>query len=91
MVFGRTILLQIFKKNYARQIFNIKNVVQKGNAPIMNIGGGNVRIQLHHVVSKAVDIYRVVPMTPKNHTLFHVRYGYHYFKSLERGTPWLLE
>lgn len=83
---------QMLKKSPLKsKIFNLKDVVQKGNAPIMNFGGKNVRIQLHHVVSKAVDIYRVVPMTPKNHTLFHVRYGYHYFKSLERGTPWLLE
>lgn len=53
----------------------------------MNINGSQVRIQLHHVVSKANDMFRVVPMTPQNHTLFHVRYGYHYNNP---KLPWIM-
>lgn len=73
-----------------QMIFKIKNfadVAQKGRAPIMNINGSQVRIQLHHVVSKANDLFRVVPMTPQNHTLFHVRYGYHYNNP---KLPWIM-
>lgn len=80
-------MLKADKSSLASKILNFNDVIEKGKAPIMNINGSEVRIQLHHVVSKANDMFRVVPMTPQNHTLFHVRYGYHYNNP---KLPWLM-
>lgn len=80
-------ILKTDKSSVASKILNFNDVIEKGKAPIMNINGSEVRIQLHHVVSKANDMFRVVPMTPQNHTLFHVRYGYHYNNP---KLPWLM-
>ena len=62
-------------------------VIDNGKAPIMNVNGVDVRMQLHHVVSKANDIFRVVPMTPQNHILFHKTYGYYYSNP---KLPWIM-
>ena len=35
-------------------------------------------MQLHHVVGKGNDMYNVVKLTRRQHTLFHKTYGYHY-------------
>ena len=76
-------------KNYKvlENIKNLRDVIDNGKAPIMNVNGVDVRMQLHHVVSKANDIFRVVPMTPQNHILFHKTYGYYYIKP---KLPWIM-
>ncbi len=58
------------------------DLLRKGKAPII----GGQRLQLHHVVSKANDMFNVVPMTPPKHTLFHQTYGYHFDKPI---IPWI--
>ena len=65
---------------------NISNFSQvlKGKAPIID----GQRIELHHVFSKAKDLFNVVPMTPEKHTLFHKIYGYHYNAP---KIPWITE
>ena len=84
--------IRISEDDVLMKITNFNDVLEKGKAPILKLASGDTaRIQLHHVVSKANDMFRVVPMTPQNHTLFHMRYGYRYFQSIARGTPWLLK